>query len=133
MDALQNLQKWMNRLAEYCHNPECDNIEDCPEDHPNCQKRLGLNTAIAWIARDSLQRYHNRRFLGKLDFYGDLFKRHDTRDYLERSYLMISVLLQAVGLHRKTYPDLHEMLFDILKDLITKARSSGQIDYEDII
>lgn len=50
----QRLRITIHSLRRYVHLPTCTEIYSCPNKHPNCQKRLGLDTAIAWELADEL-------------------------------------------------------------------------------
>jgi len=39
---------WVTRLFLYCHDLDCSHPFECPEEHRECYRRLGLDTAIAW-------------------------------------------------------------------------------------
>jgi hypothetical protein len=47
------------RLRKFCHHEDCRYpVHSCPDDeskHPLCQKKLGLDTAVAWEMADTLQ------------------------------------------------------------------------------
>ena len=50
----QKLRTTINVLRKYTHHPNCTEIYSCPYKHVDCQKRLDLDTAIAWEVADAL-------------------------------------------------------------------------------
>ena len=43
-------------LEKYCHHPKCRDYRYCPNNHPKCRERLGLDTSIAWSTKTFLSR-----------------------------------------------------------------------------
>jgi len=42
------LYRIADELRMWCHAPNCTQVHECPRHQPQCKKRLGLHTAMAW-------------------------------------------------------------------------------------
>jgi len=48
MEKREEWQFWVTRLFLYAHDIDCPHPFGCPEEHDECNGRLGLDTALAW-------------------------------------------------------------------------------------
>jgi len=84
------------KLLRYCHDETCDDIYTCPWEHEKCEKKLDLDTAIAWITGYIVFQIFYRASLD------------DLKDYLR----ILSYLYEIVRLHQDRYPMLSQLLYD---------------------
>ncbi|MEM2125014.1 MAG: hypothetical protein QXQ53_01290 [Candidatus Methanosuratincola sp.] len=85
----------VEELSRYCHAKGCRRLDGCPRKHKACEKKLGLDTAIAWTC-------------------GLLLKSNDT---LKEKRSKVYVLLCAVTFHITEYMELTALLGKVLKFL----------------
>ena len=51
---LDSIEELADKFKRYCHAPNCEDPNACPSKHPPCQKRLNLDTSLAWEAAAAL-------------------------------------------------------------------------------
>ena len=124
---IDKIKKARNDLLKYCHHSDCNEINECPQWHDKCEKRLGLDTAIAWITFKLTNRLlmiiRSKRYSLKTKFQA-------IEDYLDQ----IALLIIITDLHRGQYEDLYNILhtlFNSVEDLkneipfLTKLKNSN--------
>jgi len=92
----KKLQDQREKLLQYCHDETCDNIYVCPWEHEKCEKKLDLDTAIAWMVGHIIFQMLYKASLS------------DLKDYLR----VLSYLYEIVRLHQDRYPVLSQLLYD---------------------
>ena len=93
LEVLRKLEKW---LRGYCHAEKCSAIHECPADHEECAKKLGLDTAIAWELRDDVEAVL-------------YWMERDTkraRKFLEWAIVTASAFANVVERHATSFPEL---------------------------
>ena len=108
----KKLETQRKKLLRYCHYEMCEQPQECPWGHEHCRKRLGLDTAIAWVAGDLI-----RQILHELSL-KDLI--------VDRNILLY--LYQVVQLHANQYSILSQLLKDALSlvDTLITYGSAGE-------
>jgi len=91
MEMREHWRFWTERLFVYAHALDCSEAYSCPEEHIECSKRLGIDTALAW------------RLAQKVDANGP------TREVQEFIAFANSVVL----LHREKYPTLDYLILGL--------------------
>ena len=91
----EELIKQREKLIQYCHDEECDSIYLCPQGHEKCKKKLGLDTAIAWVAGHILSSI-----------------LYQTSEDLRDNFHTLLYLYEIVRLHKDQYPVLTQLLRD---------------------
>ena len=97
LDALEALEEM---LRKYCHVKECDRIYDCPANHEECAKKVGLDTAIAW------QLAHRVRVI--LNCLG--ISREQTLLLVEKCVPVVDAFRSVVTLHRTPFLRLEDLI-----------------------
>jgi len=114
LDALEALEE---KLMKYCHVEECDAIYDCPADHEECAKKLGLDTAIAWQLADRV-----RIILNCVEV-----SREQTLLLLEKYVPIVYAFGNVVAWHVASFPQLDDLVEETctalveLQDLLEEA------------
>ncbi|RLG42538.1 MAG: hypothetical protein DRO05_00920 [Thermoproteota archaeon] len=101
----KKLQDQREKLLKYCHDEKCSNIYTCPWEHEKCEKKLGLDTAIAWVAGYVVFQILYKAFL----------------DDLKDHFHTLCYLYEVVRLHKDQYPVLFQLLHDtvyLVDDLV---------------
>jgi len=91
----KKLQDQREKLLKYCHDEECDSIYTCPQGHEKCEKKLDLDTAIAWVAGHILSSIP-----------------YQTPETLRDNFHTLLYLYEIVRLHKDQYPVLTQLLRD---------------------
>jgi len=94
----KGLERTKEQLLRYCHHKDCCSLGQCPDRHPKCKEKLGLDTAIAWCAAQHIT---------------SLLKEERMNDHVTLLYLTcINTLLNVVALHSREFSQLYRLLDD---------------------
>jgi hypothetical protein len=54
-ETFKELKQLEIALVKYCHSNNCRYYFHCPKNHPKCNEKLDLHTAIAWALSTNIQ------------------------------------------------------------------------------
>jgi hypothetical protein len=101
----EKIWKIISGLQRVCHDPGCERIKECPENHQVCKEKLDIQTAMAWMLAGTL-----------IDVMGEglSYHRFTMRDVQSISFFCVAVM----ELHRHS-PWIRRDVYEEIEDART--------------
>ena len=105
-DLMEEMQELKEKLRTYCHHQECEQIDECPENHLLCKNQLDLDTAIAWITSCLL----DKTLMALETWVENPSCAKSAAKSCFHHFLRIGALASAVSFHKDNYSELFKMI-----------------------
>ena len=146
MKLMLKLREVYYNLLKYCHHSSCTDPISCPLHDYKCKRLLGLNTAIAWYAAQSLHKVYAQFLLEQSRIHlpkvypvtltdGEIYKLYTgsvlhTRQMAETissAITTIKTLRDVIDFHKHEYRSL-SILLDKALDVLDQLRNDISIE-----